>query len=146
MPALEAEYIETGKVYFVYRDFPLVDIHPGAVLASHVAHCAGAQDAFWPMHDRIFAGLTANEWGQGDLADFETFLAYADELDLDRDELRACVEENRSAPQIEADYREALELGVRSTPTFVVNGQLLVGAHPIDTWRSVLDQMLAEQE
>ena len=65
---IQAAYIDTGKVYFQYRDFPLVDIHPGALLAAHAANCAAEQGAFWPMHDQLFQGAAAQAWGSGDTA------------------------------------------------------------------------------
>jgi protein-disulfide isomerase len=142
MPKIEEEYIQTGKVYFLYREFPLVDIHGSALLASHTAICAGVQDAFWPMHDRLFAGQEANEWGGDVRQDFATFLTYARELQLDEDALRSCVQSNQHAERISGDYREALEAGVRSTPTFTVNGELLVGAQPYERWKTVLDAAL----
>lgn len=140
---LQQAYIDTGKVYFSYRDFPLVDIHPGALLAAHVANCAGEQGSFWPMHDQLFAGTSARAWGAGDTADFSTFMAYAAALRLDVGKVQECVQANRYASQIEADFRDAAALGVRSTPTFVVNGQLLVGAQPYAVWQNVLDDLLA---
>ncbi len=142
---IQAAYIDTGKVYFQYRDFPLVDIHPGALLAAHAANCAAEQGAFWPMHDQLFQGAAAQAWGSGDTADFGTFVGYAAALHLDAVKLQECVQANRYAAQIEADFRDAAALGVRSTPSFVVNGKLLVGAQPFDVWKDVLDGMLAEQ-
>ena len=142
---LRQAYIDTGKIYFTYRDFPLVDIHPGALLAAHVANCAAEQGSFWPMHDQLFQGTSAHSWGDGDVADFSIFMSYAAGLRLDVGKVQECVQTNRYATQIETDFRDAAALGVRSTPTFIVNGKLLVGAQPFEVWQSVLDGMLAEQ-
>jgi protein-disulfide isomerase len=141
---LQQEYIDTGKVRFLYRDLPLTDIHPGALLAAHVANCAADQGSFWPMHDQLFQGAAARAWGQGDAADFNVFMGYAAALQLDIGKLQSCVQNNQFASQIQADMREATALGIRSTPTFVVNGQLLVGAQPIEVWRRALDGMLTQ--
>lgn len=135
--------MKTGKVYFVYRDFPLISIHPGALLAAHVANCAADQGAFWPMHGRIFRGYELQEWGRGS-TDLPVFLGYASELNLDPTQLRQCVETSKHGPRITRDYREASELGVRSTPTFLVNGQLVIGARPFDDWKRMLDGLLAQ--
>ena len=116
-----------------------------ALLAAHAANCAAEQGAFWPMHDQLFQGAAAQAWGSGDTADFGTFVGYAAALHLDAVKLQECVQANRYAAQIEADFRDAAALGVRSTPSFVVNGKLLVGAQPFDVWKDVLDGMLAEQ-
>jgi protein-disulfide isomerase len=140
-PLLEAQYIKTGKIYFVYRDFPLVDIHPGALLAAHVADCAADQGGFWPMHDRLFAGAAAHEWSSG--ADLKTFLAYAQDLQLDVGKLQQCLNSNQQAARIAADYRAGAEQGVRSTPTFLINGQPFVGARPYADWQHYLDSLLA---
>ena len=115
------------------------------MLAAHVANCAGDQNAYWPMHDQLFGGTSAHSWGSGDANDFSTFLGYADGLKLDTQQLDQCVRANKYADQIEADFREAAALGVRSTPSFVVNGQLLVGAQPFEIWQELLDKLLAEQ-
>lgn len=129
----------------MYRDFPLVDIHAGALLAAHIANCAGDQGAYWPMHDQLFQGTSARSWGSGDANDFNTFLGYAAGLQLDTRQIDECVRANKYANRIEADFREAAALGVRSTPSFVVNGQLLVGAQPFEVWKELLDKLLAEQ-
>ncbi len=141
---LQQEYIDTGKVRFLYRDLPLTDIHPGALLAAHVANCAAEQGSFWPMHDQLVQGAAARAWGQGDMNDFNVFMGYAAALQLDVGKLQSCVQNNQFASQIQADMREATALGIRSTPTFVVNGQLLVGAQPIGVWRQALDGMLTQ--
>jgi protein-disulfide isomerase len=130
-------------VYFVYRDFPLVDIHPGALLAAHVANCAAAQGSFWPMHDRLFAGAAAREWSSGSIEDFKTFLGYAQALQLNLDTLQQCINSNQQAARIAADYRAGAEQGVRSTPTFLINGQPFVGARPYADWQHYLDSLLA---
>lgn len=98
------------------------------------------------MHDQLFQGTSGRAWGSGDGADFSTFLGYAADLQLDTQRLQECVQTNKYANQIEADFREAAALGVRSTPSFVVNGQLLIGAQPFEVWQELLDKLLAEQQ
>jgi len=142
-PQLEAQYIKTGKIYFVYRDFPLVDIHPGALLAAHVANCAADQGGFWPMHDRLFEGAATHDWGSGSGEDFKTFLGYAQDLQLDVGQLQQCLDSNQQAARITADYRMGAEHGVRSTPTFLINGQPFIGARPYADWQRYLDNLLA---
>lgn len=145
MPQLKEQYIDTGLVYFVYRDLPLADIHPSAVLASHVAGCAAEQGAFWPMHDRLFAGTSAREWGGGPDADYGLFLAYADELELDSAAIDACIRTNRLASAIQADVREAYGRQLRSTPSFLINGQPMIGAQPFSSFKSTIDTILAQR-
>ncbi len=143
-PQIEETYIKTGKVYYVYRDLPLISAHPGALLAAHAANCAGDQGAFWPMHDRLFMGQATREWGSGDARDFETFLGYAEELSLDSTILRSCVETNRHAARIEADLRDAFGRGLNSTPSFLINGRALIGAHAYATWARIFDDLLTK--
>jgi len=96
------------------------------------------------MHDRLFEGAGLRDWSQGGGPDFQTFLGYAAELRLDVPRLRRCVQDNAHAPTIEADYRDGVRLGVRSTPSFLINGKLLIGAHPYATWRRIFDDLLAK--
>jgi protein-disulfide isomerase len=145
MPQIKAQYIDTGKVYFVYRDLPLAEIHPGAILAAHIAGCAAEQGAFWPMHDRLFQGYEAREWSRGGPETLPIFLGYARELGLDEAALNDCVLSNRRAPLIEADVREALSRGLQSTPAFFVNGQPLLGAQPFEVFQQAFDQILEQQ-
>lgn len=131
-------------MYFVYRDLPLVQIHPSAVLAAHAGSCAAEQGGFWPMYERIFQGYEAGEWTSGGQAGFRALLGYARELGLDDDALRSCIESNRYAPQIEADVREALARGIQSTPAFLINGRPLIGAQPFESFQRIFDELLAE--
>jgi protein-disulfide isomerase len=131
-------------VYFVYRDLPLVQIHPSAVLAAHAGSCAAEQDGFWPMHERLFQGYEAGEWTRGGQAGFQMILSYARELGLDDVALRNCIESNRYAGQIESDVREAFDRGIQSTPAFLINGRPLIGAQPFESFQRIFDEILAE--
>ncbi|MBC8159889.1 MAG: DsbA family protein [Roseiflexaceae bacterium] len=144
LPQLKAEYIDTGKVYFEYRDFPITEIHGSAVLAAHAANCAAVQGNFFPMHDRLFQGQEAGEWGENLSEDFAVFLGYARELNIDAQALQDCVQGQQFAPQIAQDYQEALAAGVESTPHFLVNGAPLIGAQPFEVWQRTLDAALEE--
>lgn len=130
-------------MYYIYRDFPLMQIHPGALLAAHAANCAGAQGSFWPMHTRLFEGQDAGEWRQGGERDIRTFMGYAAELKLDGAAFEQCVKENRFAPLIESNFNEALQQGIRSTPSFMINGEPFIGAQPFSAWQQKLDSLLA---
>lgn len=144
MPEVVKNYVDTGNVYFEFRDFPLSQIHGSAVLAAHAANCAAEQGQFFPMHDRLFAGQAASEWGNDLSSDFSTFLGYARELKLDDTALQRCVQSQQFRAQIESDFRAGRKAGIESTPSFVVNGELLVGAQPYDVWRKTLDAAIAK--
>ena len=120
----------------VVKDFPLPS-HRQARLAAEAARCAAAEGRYWPYHDRLFAD-------QGRFAE-DQLIGYAMELGLDRGEFTRCVTERRFARDVEADVVQARALGVRSTPTFLINGRALVGAHPVETFRSVIEDLLGRK-
>lgn len=124
-----------GKIRLVYRNLPLTSIHPEAMPAAIAAECAGDQNAYWPYHDALFSGKY--ELGQ------EAYKQYASELGLDTAAFETCLTENPNADVIQADMDFAINLGIRSTPTFFVNGLAIVGAQPIEVFKSVIDRELA---
>lgn len=102
--------------------------------AHEAARCAGEAGRYWPYHDRLFAEQPAFE--RDDL------LRYAVELGLDRTAFTRCLDERRFAQAVEADVAQARALGITGTPTFIVNGRTLVGAHPLETFRAIVDEAL----
>jgi protein-disulfide isomerase len=131
---VKKEFVETGKVRMAFINFPLRQ-HRNAVPASEGAMCAGAQGRFWEFHDRVYD--TQEQWsGLADGVPF--FERIATELKLDLDAYRKCVSDHVMVPMIQADYQRGVEANVRSTPSFFVGGQLLQGAHPIESFRQAL--------
>ena len=129
---LREEYAE--EVRLVFRDFPLYSIHPNAEPAAVAANCADQQGMYWAYHDLLFAGEQLDE---------TTYLQYAEELGLDLDEFKACLDSEEQVNEIRGDYEYASGLGVRSTPTFFLNGLPIVGAQPYEVFKQVIDQELA---
>jgi protein-disulfide isomerase len=123
-----------GKLRFVYRDLPLPS-HPEAIPAAEAANCAGAQDDYWKYHDALFSG----QYGLGRAA----YEQYAADLGLDTKAFTACLDSHRYQNEIQADATEASRVGINSTPTFVINGRLLVGALPFADFKTVIDEELA---
>ncbi len=111
--------------------------HRGARPAAEAARCAASEGRYWAYHDRLFAE-------QGRFSE-EQLIAYAVDLGLDGDAFARCTRERRFAAAVEADVAQARALGIRSTPTFLLNGRVLVGAHPLDTFRSVIDDVLGRK-
>jgi Predicted dithiol-disulfide isomerase involved in polyketide biosynthesis len=72
-------------------------------------------------------------------------LAYAGELGLDREEFARCLDERRFASEIDQDIQQAQALGINSTPTFLINGRIVIGATSIEEFRSIIDQALQER-
>jgi protein-disulfide isomerase len=124
-----------GQIRIVYRDFPLNSIHPNAEPAAIAANCAGEQDAYWEYHDKLFS----SELPLGDSA----YQQYASDLDLDLEAFNQCLESDHQKDEIQADFEYASNLGVRSTPTFFINGIPLVGAQPFEVFKQVIDKELA---
>jgi protein-disulfide isomerase len=122
-----------GRVRLVFKDFPLPS-HALARPAHEAARCAGALGRYWPYHDRLFAAQPAFER--------DALVRYAVEVGLPREAFARCLDERRFVSAVEADVAQARDLGVRSTPTFIINGRSLVGAHPVETFRAVIDEAL----
>lgn len=130
LPTMIQEMVETGRVRYILKDFPLDNIHPDARLGAVAARCAGEQEAYWEMHDAIFTGQA--EWaGQGDAAN-QVFISYAGELGLDREEFGSCLSSGRYDAAVQANLNEGQSLGVTGTPFFFVQGYPLNGARPIE--------------
>lgn len=117
----------------IFKDFPLPS-HALARPAHEAARCAGALGRYWPYHDRLFEARPAFE--RDDL------IRYAVETGLAREAFTACLDGRRFAAAVEADVAQGRALGVRSTPTFIINGRRLVGAHPVENFRGVIDEAL----
>jgi len=109
-------------------------MHTLARPAHEAARCAGAVGKYWPYHDRLFEGQPASR--RPDL------LRYAAEVGLDRDEFTRCLDERRFAPDVERDIAQAQALGINSTPTFLVNDQLVVGATTTEEFRAIIEAAL----
>ncbi|MBU0702426.1 MAG: thioredoxin domain-containing protein [Chloroflexi bacterium] len=139
-PQLKAEFVDTGRVRYIFKDFPIINTHPQAVKAHQAARCAGEQEEYWAMHDRIFVGQS--EWASR--SDHTAiFKGYAAELGLETAAFYTCLDSDRWASEINADLAEGAGLGVSGTPTFFINGYPLVGAQPYETFQYAIG--LAEQ-
>ncbi|PYO63626.1 MAG: hypothetical protein DMD70_03530 [Gemmatimonadetes bacterium] len=138
MPLLEREYVQTGKVRFVYINLPLSSVHKNAATAAEVGLCAARQERFWPMHDLLFR--RQDQWAA--LASPRAYLlALGDSAGLDRARLASCVASGATAADVRADAERARRSGATSTPTFYIEGALLEGAAPVTVFRAVLDSI-----
>jgi protein-disulfide isomerase len=138
MPSLEREYVVPGKVKFVFVNFPL-PMHPNAVPAAELAMCAARQGKFWPMHDILFR--RQQQWA-GLSEPGTVFLAYGDSVGANREALTSCVRDGTMRNVVRADAEGAVRSGARSTPSFYVEGGLIAGAQPVETFRAVLDSII----
>jgi len=137
-PQLDRAYIATGKVHWIFINFPLTSIHPHAAAAAQVALCAANQKGFWRMHDLLFRNQ--EHWAdQQEPGPF--FLSLADSAGLAKPAMLACLQAPETANAVQADAEGAARSGAHSTPTFYIEGGLLEGAQPVAVFRQVLDSV-----
>jgi protein-disulfide isomerase len=137
-PALERQYINTGKVHWIFINFPLTSIPPNAAAAAELALCGARVGKFWPLHDLLYKYQEA--WAP--LKDPGAFLlSLADSVHAPRKTMEACLTSGAARPELEADAEAAHRSGAQSTPTFYIEGGLLVGAQPLEVWQQVLDSI-----
>src|SRR6185369_11308973 len=100
----------TGKVRYFFKDLPIENLHPDAFKAAEAAHCAGEQDKYWEMHERLFKS--------GQALTLQDLLFHVRMLRLDVPALEACLQSSKHAARIRGDISESKRLGVEGTPTF----------------------------
>lgn len=137
LPQIKSEYIEAGKVKFVYRDF--AGGNANAQKAAEATECAGDQEKFWEMHDKVFEGQ--GEWSGGDVVNITK--RYASELGLDEDEFADCLGTGKYAEEVQKDLQDGARAGVSGTPAFFVNGIFVTGSKPFEVFKQIIDSELA---
>jgi protein-disulfide isomerase len=138
-PALDTAYVQTGKVRWLFVNFPL-PMHPNAVSAAQVAMCAANQGKFWPVHDLLFRNQKV--WAPLE-APGEFLLTFADSASLDKASFQECLTSGATRAQIESDAQAAVRSGATSTPSFYIEGGILPGAQPVAVFRPILDSIYA---
>lgn len=142
-PIIKQEYIDTGKIYYVFKDFPIAQLHPQAHIAAEAAECSGEQGKYWVMHDTLFNA--PSEWDTTEETARAVFAGYAQDLGLDTVRFDDCMAQGRYRPGIATNMAEGRRMGVTGTPTFIVNGKLLVGAQTAEIFQRVLDREIKHQ-
>jgi protein-disulfide isomerase len=132
--SIDRDYVETGKLLFVFHDFPLQQ-HPNAIPAAEAARCAGDQNAFWPMHDRLFA--TQDQWASNPQPQSQ-FVGYAEQLKLNSSTFTQCLTSGKHAAEIAKAQQEGTQIQIPGTPTFVIDGK----QYTADQIRGVIDAAL----
>lgn len=142
-PQLREEYIKTGKVKMVYRDFAFLG--PESLAAASAAHCAADQSKFWEYHDALYAAeIKDGKENNGNL-NKTLFVKLAGNADLNVGAFTTCYDSNKYVAQVEKDKNDAGAIGVDSTPTNYLNGQMVQGAQPYSVFKSVIDLELAKK-
>lgn len=136
-PRLREEYIKTGEVRMVYRDFPLESIHPYARSAAEASQCAAEQNKFWAYHDLLLGR-------QSEIPNAD-FAKWAGDLGLNAGKFRECYQNQRYAGEVSQDFNDGMKLGVRGTPATFINGKLISGAQPYEVFKVAIDTELQKQ-
>jgi len=146
LPALEKNYIDTGKIKLVYRDMPLDSLHPNARPAHIAAECADEQGKFWEYHDVLFENQ--GQWNRLSSADLSSQLnEYATSMGLNSASFDTCLSSQSMADEVNADLLESRKYTATGTPTFFIgneeNGFIkLVGAQPFSAFQAAIDAQL----
>ncbi|KKP38533.1 MAG: DSBA oxidoreductase [Candidatus Peregrinibacteria bacterium GW2011_GWF2_33_10] len=139
---IKSQYIDTGKVKLVFRDFPL-SFHQYAMQGAVAANCVREQDEekYWDMHDLLFSKPA--DWLSS--SDVNTALkTFASDLGVNAGKFETCLSSDKYTEEINKDIADGRTAGVRGTPTLFVNGRMLVGALPFDSFKTVIDEELAK--
>ncbi len=117
-PQIVKEYVDPGKVKYIFYDFPLVSIHPNSFLAARAARCAEDQKKFWSYQDIVYRNQP--KWAEKK-SPLDDLLSYGDSLGLDQSKFSSCVKSDAHAALVSAELRLATELGLNETPTIMVS-------------------------
>jgi len=135
---IKEEYIDTGKVKLVFRDFPLTSIHPYAQKAAEASECADEQGKFWKYHDKLFENQEA--------LTVDDLKKYADDLNLNNDKFEKCLDNGDMEKEVQNDIDDGTKYSVTGTPAFFINGVILEGAQPFENFKKIIDEELAKTE
>jgi protein-disulfide isomerase len=142
-PLIDQNYVRSGRLQYVFKNFPLEEIHPRALKAAQAAECAGRQGKYWPMHDRLFASQES--------LDEEGLVRDAMALGITMSAFMECLD-GETESHVRKDVEEGRLAGADATPTFFLgtrqpDGTLkilrkLTGAMPYDSFKAALDEAL----
>lgn len=145
LPLIEEQYIDTGKVLYIFKDFPL-ETQPQAYKVHEATRCAreqGGDEFYWEAHDIMFINQAV--WaGQPVGPHVETIKTLLEPMDgLDSAELATCLDSDRYTNAVQTELQEGIALNVRGTPSFFINGQFVSGAQPFGVFQQAIEQALA---
>ncbi|MCL4360340.1 DsbA family protein [Patescibacteria group bacterium] len=133
------EYVDTGKVKFAFRNYAFLG--PASTVAANAAECANEQNKFWDMYEYFYK----NQPPETDTSMYttDTLTKAAGTLGMDTAKFRSCLSGNKFDANVNGDFTAGQNAGVTGTPTFFVNGTMLVGAQPYSAFKAAIDAELA---
>lgn len=131
---IKQKYIDTGKIRFVFRHYPL-PFHQNAQKAAEAAECANRQGQFFPYHDLLFANMQSDGTG----LDNASLKKYARDLGLDTTSFNQCLDSGATAEIVKKDFEAGNKAGVSGTPTLFINGKEVIGALPFSEFEKVIE-------
>jgi protein-disulfide isomerase len=145
-PQIDRDYIQTGKLRYIVRDFPLAN-HPQAFKAAEASHCAADQGKYWQMHQKLFSNQKA--------LSLSAMVQFAGSLDMRTPAFEQCLRQGKYEMRVRQDFVEGLAAGVRGTPAFflgvvdsagrtVRSQSMITGAQPYSRFKAALDRLLAQ--
>lgn len=145
LPEVRKSLVQTGKVRYLFSNFPLDSLHPQAFKAHEAAACAGDQGKYWEMHTQLFNNQRALAVPQLE--------SYASKIGLDMGAYKVCMAANKFANKVRSDFSAAAGLGIEGTPTFLIGKtnagdtkmvavKVLVGAQPFEAFRDAVDSLM----
>jgi protein-disulfide isomerase len=138
-PDLLSQYVTSGKASFVYKHSAFLGQE--SIWAAQAAECAADQDKFWEYHELLW-----KRWNGENQGAFvkENLIGFAKELKLDMAKFEPCLQNDETLQRVVSDTQEGRQVGVTGTPTFFINGKPLVGAQPLQAFKSRIDAMLGQ--
>lgn len=136
-PQIDEQYIQSGKVRFGYFNFAFLGQESN--WAAEAAECAADQNMFWEYHDKLYGSQSGENQGAFNKDNLKKF---AEELGLDTSAFNECLDSGKYTQLIQEESSTASSIGVRSTPTFLINGQAVVGAQPYEIFQQTIDSLL----
>jgi protein-disulfide isomerase len=146
LPEIERDYIKTGKVKYVIRDFPIASIHKNAFKAAEAGRCAGEQGKYWEMHEQLFSNQNS--------LDVNGLLTHAKTIGLDLSAFQQCLESGKYQSKIRRDIADGSKAGIRGTPAFFLGltqpstqeikvVRAIEGAHPYNNFQEAIETILS---
>lgn len=146
LPSILEQYVETGKVKFVYRDFPIQSSHSNAMIAAVASECAHEQDKYWEYHNKLFENQTV--WTKMEtMTVITTFKEFATKLNLNKEQFDSCLDLGKYIEEINNDLKDGRDYGITGTPGFFIGNEdigfvKLNGAQPFEAFKIVIESQL----